>query len=208
MDSLVIIAKIERLFDQFGYLIVFFSSLIEITPFGWTIPGGLILAVGGFFAYNKTTALVIILISGWLGAWVSLIGGYFLGKYSGFWLVKKLRQEKNAQRAKKLLDKNGPIILTSSMVANLTRFWSAYVAGTENYSLPRFLIYSGAASLTWVSLMVFVGFLAGSGKGKLETILTKTGIASWLFFILTILVIIYSIKSGREELENENNQIK
>jgi membrane protein DedA with SNARE-associated domain len=208
METLSLIHKIESLFDQFGYLIVFFSSLIEITPFGWAIPGGLILAVGGFFAYKSQELFIIILISGWLGAWSSLIGGYFLGKKTGMWLIKKLRQEKNAQRAKVMLKKNGAIVLTSSMLANLTRFWSAYVAGTEDYPFSRFITYSGVASLTWVSLMVFVGFLAGSGKGRLETILAKTSIASWLFFIFTILVIIYSIKSGREELENENNQIK
>jgi len=205
MDTLAIITKIETLFDQFGYLIVFFSSLIEITPFGWTIPGGLILAVGGFFAYNKTGALVAVLISGWLGAWFSLIGAYILGKRTGMWLVKKLKQEKNAQRAKRMLDKNGPVILTSSMLANLTRFWSAYVAGVEKYPLFRFLVYSGTASLTWVSLMVFIGFLGGSERGKLENLLSKAGVLSWLFLGIATIVIFLSIKSDKKENENNSN---
>jgi len=205
MDTLAIITKIEALFDQFGYLIVFFSSLIEITPFGWTIPGGLILAIGGFFAYNKTGAVVAVLISGWLGAWLSLIGGYTLGKRTGMWLVKKLKQEKNAQRAKRMLDKNGPIILTSSMLANLTRFWSAYVAGVEKYPFSRFLIYSGAASFTWVALMVFIGFLGGSERGQIENLLTKTGNVSWIIMGIVSIIIFLSIRSDKKENENNSN---
>lgn len=205
MDTLVIIAKIERLFDQFDYLIVFFSSLIEITPFGWIIPGGLVLATAGFFTYNKAYALAKILVSGWLGAWFSLVGAYILGKRTGMWLVKKLKQEKNAQRAKRMLDKNGPIILTSSMLANLTRFWSAYVAGVEKYSFLRFLIYSGAASFTWVALMVFIGFLGGSERGQIENLLRKTGAMSWIILGIVGIIIFLSIKSDKKENENNSN---
>lgn len=205
MDILSLVSKTEILFNQFGYIIVFLSSLIEITPFGWTIPGGLILAIGGFFAYGKNNFLILILVSGWLGAWASLVLGYLLGKHTGFWLVKKLKQEKNAQRAKRILEKNGPIILTSSMLANLTRFWSAYIAGVEKYSFPQFLIYSGIASFSWVLLMVFAGFIAGSERGKIENLLSKAGLVSWFFLVLTIIIIFFNIKSEKEEFTDENN---
>jgi membrane protein DedA with SNARE-associated domain len=208
MNNVYILSETENMFEQFGYLIIFLSSLIEITPFGWTIPGGLILATGGFFAYGKTNFLIGILISGWLGAWSSLVLGYILGKKTGLFLVKKLRQEKIAQKAKRLLDKNGAIVLTSSMLANLTRFWSAYFAGVENYQIFRFLLYSGVTSLSWVSLMVFIGFLGGAQRGNIEKLLNQAGIVSWLFLIITILIIFFSIKLDKEELNNGNNQNK
>ncbi len=208
MEIAEIVQKTKSFFDSFGVLTVFLASFIEITPFGWTIPGGLIIAAAGFFSYPDIWLFVKILLSAWLGAWFSLIGGYLLGKKTSLWLVKKLHQEKNAQRAKRLLQKNGALVLTSSMLANLTRFWTAYVAGVESYSPFRFLLYSAAASLSWVSLVGFIGFLAGAGKTQVESVLSKLGILSWILILIAIAVIIISIKQEKEEFEqqNENNK--
>ncbi len=200
--------KTKFLFDNFGLLIVFVASFVEITPFGWTIPGGLVIAAASFFSYPNVYLFIKIIISSWIGAWFSLIGGYFLGRKTGLWFVKKLNQERNAQRAKTLLQKNGALILTSSMLANLTRFWTAYVAGVDNYSLFRFLLYSAAASLSWVSLVGFIGFLAGAEKSQIESALSKLGVLSWILVCIAIAIIIISIKQERKEFEqqDENNK--
>lgn len=204
------IQNIKNLFENYGLIIVFLASFIEITPFGWTIPGGLIIATAAFFSYPEVYTLIKVVLAAWLGAWLSLVGGYILGKKTGYWLVKKLKQEKNATRAKNLLRKNGAVILTSSMLANLTRFWTAYIAGTEKYSLQRFLVYSSSASLGWVTLIAFIGFLAGSEKTQVESTISRLGALSWVFIIIALAVIIISIKQEKEafEKQNENNQTK
>lgn len=210
MDTMALIQNTQFLFEKFGLIIVFFISFVEITPFGWTVPGGLVIATASFFSYPNVYLFTKIIIAGWLGAHLSLISGYILGKKTGYWLVKKLNQEKNAQRAKNLLKKNGAIILTSSMLANLTRFWTAYVAGIDNYSFHHFLIYSATASLGWVLLVAFIGFVAGSEKGHIEAIISKLGILSWLLIIIALFIIFVSIKQDKEEFEkqNENNKTK
>lgn len=210
MNTIEIVQNIKILFDKFGLIIVFLTSFIEITPFGWTVPGGLIIAVASFFSHPNVYLFTKIIIAAWLGAYLSLIGGYMLGKRTGYWLVKKLKQEKNAQRAKNLLKKNGAIVLTSSMLANLTRFWTAYVAGIDGYSFYRFLVYSAVASLGWVSLVAFIGFIAGAERGQVEAIISKLGILSWVLIVIALIVILISIKQDKEEFENqnENNQTK
>lgn len=189
-----IVKQIETFYQSFGYLIVFLGSFIEITPMGWAIPGGLILAGGGFYAYGGGLSLYGILVAGWLGAWLTFILAYVLGNKSGAFLIKKLKQERNAERAKILLKNHGPIILTTSLLASLTRFWVAYVAGVERYSFPRFLFYSGAASLAWSSLMVIVGYLAGAQRQNLETGLARLGILAWGLLLVAVLVIYLKAK--------------
>lgn len=204
MSAENIINGLEIIYLNVGYLLVFLSALIEITPFGWTIPGGIIVAGGGFYSYGGEISLFSVLIAGWFGSWLAFLGAYFLGNKTGMWLVKKLRQEKNARRSEILLKKHGGVILTTSMMANLTRFWVAYVAGYQNYHIVRFVFYSGAASLTWTSLMVSVGYLAGSSREQLETGIARLGILGWLLLLIALAVIYLKTQKEFKILEDKN----
>lgn len=203
MEAVEIIKRFEEIYTDFGYPLVFFSSFVEITPMGWTIPGGFILAGGGFYAFGGKISLWGILVSGWLGAWLTFLLAFFLGRKTGFFLVQKLHQEKNAQKAKTLLKNHGPVILTTSMLANLTRFWVAYVAGVEKYRLSRFLFYSGIASLTWSSLMVIIGYLAGAEKANLENALARIGALGWIFLLVALFLVYIKSKQAFKEYKGK-----
>jgi membrane-associated protein len=196
MGTLEIIRALEAIYISYGYSIVFLGSFIEITPMGWSIPGGALLAAGGFFAYSGKLSLLGVLIFSWFGAWLTFIITYLLGAKVGYSLVGKLKQEENAEKAKALLEKHGGVILTTSMMANLLRFWTAFVAGAENYNFFKFLFYSAAASLTWSSLMVVVGYLAGSERVQLESAMARLGVGSWILLFLVGLAIY--LKTRRE----------
>ena len=211
MEISQLINTLESYFRTYGYLTVFLGSFIEITPLGWLVPGGVILAIAGFFANTPDgLSLISIIIFGTMGAWATFLSSYFLGRKTGMWLVKKLRQERNATLAKHLLKKYGGVILTTSMMANLTRFWVAYVAGVDRYHFGKFLLYSVTASLGWVSIMTFLGFFAGYERGNIENIAGATGIIGWLFLAIAGFVIYKSISHEykhfkEDEPHNENN---
>lgn len=105
-----------------------------------------------------------------------------------------LSKKKIADKARLLLLRQGGPILTTSMLSNLTRFWVAYVAGSQHYLFLNFLFYSGIASLAWSSLFIVAGYLVGSGRAKLETILAKLGILSWVLVIFAAIVLYSTIK--------------
>ncbi len=199
MDLLKILDLLATLFEQWGYPIIFFGSLIEVTPLGWAVPGGAILLIAGYLSNgSQTLELVPIIIWGTFGAWIALLLAYILGSKSGLWLVKKLHQEKNAETAKKMLKNNGGAILTTSMMANLTRFWISYIAGVEKYDFFKFNIFAYVASITWVSLMVMLGYFAGFEKENLRNIVKGAGIIAWIFLIIAIVVIVKSIRHERK----------
>lgn len=211
MNIQEIIHQTEFFFQTYGYLTVFVGSFVEITPLGWVVPGGMILAVAGFFANSENgLSLIPIIILGTLGAWATFLSSYLLGRKTGMWLVKKLKQERNAALAKRLLQKHGGVILTTSMMANLTRFWVAYVGGVDKYSFWKFLLYSGTASLSWVCIMTFLGYFAGYERGNIEAIAGATGIVGWLFLGIAGFVLYRSIKHEyhhfkEDEPHNENS---
>ena len=92
MEYKIIIATIEQLYLNWGFILVFLSSFIEITPLGWTIPGGLVVAIGGYFSYGSVYSFFLVITAGFLGSWSTLILSYILGRETGDWLVKKLKQ--------------------------------------------------------------------------------------------------------------------
>ena|SRR3990172_44616 len=199
METLDLINNIEKIYLNWGNIIIFISSLVETSPIGFTIPGGFVVALGGFFSYGNKLNLAGVILSGTLGMLTTFLAAYFLGRKTGFQLAKKFHQQKYFELAKRLLENHGPTILTTSLLASLTRFWIAYVAGSQSYNIFKFIFYASVSSLTWNSLLVTVGYLAGSEREELESGVAKLGILSWGILLLT-LGIIY-IKTRKEFLE-------
>ena len=202
MDFSHFLGMIEVIFFSHGYLLVFISNFIETTPLGWLIPGGILVALGGFFAYNGTLTFGGVLASSSAGMLLTFLLAYLLGKKTGMKLAKRFNQEKNAERAKTLLDNHGAVILTTSLLANFTRFWISYVAGVKKYNLRLFLFYATIASLTWNALLVTVGYLAGAEREKLETSVARLGIVAWIFLFVAIGVIYWKVDSDFKKEKN------
>ncbi|OGM20301.1 hypothetical protein A2955_03775 [Candidatus Woesebacteria bacterium RIFCSPLOWO2_01_FULL_37_19] len=201
MDIVYVVNEVEIIYRSWGYLLIYLSSFVEISPFGFLIPGGLLVALGGFFAYGSKTTFLGVIFFGWFGMMTTFYLGYFLGKKTGYSIAKRLHQEKFAGRAKILIEKHGAIILITSLMANLTRFWIAYVAGAQNYSLPKFTLYAAIASFFWNFLLVTVGYLAGSERQELETGLARLGILAWGLLILAIWIIYSKSKKEFSEIK-------
>jgi membrane protein DedA with SNARE-associated domain len=203
IEVIDLINSAEKLYSLYGYPLSFLASFIEISPAGFLIPGGLILAIGGFFSYSTDLSLLGVLILSWLGSWSTFLLAYYLGSTTGYYLVSLFKQEKNLERAKMLFKKRGGAILTTSLIANLTRFWVAYVAGVQKYNFPRFLFYSALASLTWSSIMTVLGYIAGSERANLESTLAKLGLLGWLLVIIATFVIYRTNKIVVEEIRKD-----
>lgn len=213
MDILQTLDLVSFFFEKWGSPVIFLSSLIEITPLGWAVPGGVILLLGGYLSNgNESIPLISIIIWGSLGTWSAFLIAYGLGHKTGMWLVNKLKQQKNAEFAKKVLKNNGAAILTTSMMANLTRFWISYIAGVEKYNFLKFNLYAIIASISWVSLMVVLGYIAGFEKENLKAIAGSVGILAWILLGVAIFVIYRSIrheyKHFKEDLPHEIDSVK
>jgi membrane protein DedA with SNARE-associated domain len=204
MEVTEFVNKIEEAYSLWGYLLVFISSFIETSPLGFTIPGSLMVAVGGFFAYAGKVSFFGILLAGTAGMLTVFVFAYWLGKTLGEKLVKIFKQEKNAEKARVLLNKHGMAILTTSLLATFTRFWVAFIAGAQSYNFTRFLFYSTAVSFVWNLLLVMVGYFAGSGRVQMESGLARLGVFTWLLLIAAISVIYWANKKESRQAVGKN----
>lgn len=194
MDLINIVDKLGLIYHNWGFGLIFISTLIETTPLGWAVPGGTVVAMGGFFARTSDISLVTVIISGTLGMFATFLIAYSLGRKTGVAIAAKIGQEKNFEKAKRLLRDHGPSILSTSLLANLTRFWIAYVAGAEKINIIKFSFYGVASSLTWSSFLATLGYLAGTERSSLEKALGKIGILSWSLLIVAVVVMFIRVK--------------
>jgi membrane-associated protein len=203
---------IELVFADYGYTFIFLGTLIETTPFGWMIPGALLASLGGFYAFEGPLRLSLVIICAFSGMFVTLLGAYFIGDKTGLRLAKFLNQEKNAHTAKVLLEKHGAVILTTALLANVTRFWIAYIAGSQKYNFYKFMLYASIASLAWVSLLVTIGYIAGTGRHSIERGLAQAGIFSWIFVFVAGGLIYWKIKDeikdAQKDFEHKQKEAK
>ncbi len=191
--------QIELLFAIYGYPFIFLGTLIETTPFGWLVPGALLASLGGFYAFEGPLRLSLVIICAFSGMFVTLIGAYLIGDKTGLRLAKYLKQERNAHTAKVLLEKHGAVILTTALLANVTRFWIAYIAGAQKYNIYKFMLYAAVASLTWVSILVTIGYIAGTGRHTIERGLAQAGIFSWIFVFVVGGLLYWKLKDELKE---------
>lgn len=198
------LSLLEVLYHDYGYILVFISNFIETSPLGWLIPGGILVALGGFFAYNGSLSLGWVLLSSSLGMIATFLTAYYLGHKTGMKIAKRFNQEKNAARAEKLLENHGGVILTTSLLANLTRFWISYVAGIKKYNLKLFIFYASIASLTWNALLITVGYLAGAEREKLESSVAQLGILAWVLLFIALGVIYWKVDTEFKKEKNES----
>jgi membrane protein DedA with SNARE-associated domain len=207
MDFILLIDRLEAVYKDFGYFLIFSVNIIESSPLGWLVPGGFIQAGGGFFAYDKTLSLFLVIISGFLGTWITPCTAYILGQKTGIKIAKKLRQEKRVERAKRIINKHGKIILTTTLLSNTTKFWISYAAGMQNYNIKKFLFYSGITSLMWASLWTTAGYLAGGERVSIEKMVARLQFVAWAILFLAIISIYISIKKDYQEFEDGEKDI-
>ncbi|HLE49187.1 MAG TPA: VTT domain-containing protein [Patescibacteria group bacterium] len=195
MDVSNILRTTEFLFLKWGYFLVFLASFFETSPFGFLIPGSLIVALAGYYSYSSNLSLAGVIIFGTFGMMTTFLIGYFLGYKSGYSVVKLFNQEKNSDRAKKILTKHGAAVITTALIANTTRFWMAYVSGIEKYNFFKFFFYATVSSLSWNSLIVAIGYLAGTERFTIEKGLTGVGLFSYALLIILSLIVFRIFKS-------------
>ncbi len=200
MDFLKLVHDLEVIYGEFGYILIFIASVIESSPLGWITPGGFILAGGGFFAYSKTLSLFLVIVSGLLGTWVTPFVGYWIGRKTGMTMAKKFKLEKKVDKARRIIDRHGRLILTTSLLSNATRFWISYAAGMQRYDLKKFIFYSGITSLSWVSLWSMAGYLAGGERISIERTVARLQFMAWIILLLALISIYVSAKKEHKEL--------
>lgn len=179
------IEALGRLYDQYGYLIVFLGALGENTAFlGLVLPGGTLALLGAFYARQGTLNLGWVIAFAWIGTVLGYSTDYLLGRFvlaraAPAWAAsrigRRMRLAGRLRLARVFLARHGgKAILLSHAVGHLRSF-VALTAGMTRMRYPRFLAFELVAALLWTTAFCLLGYAVGAEWSRLQALIERAG---------------------------------
>jgi membrane-associated protein len=142
--------------------IVFMETGFVVTPF---LPGdSLLFATGALAAIgslNIITCFVLLLLAVFLGDNTNYWIGHLIGPKAFSGKIKFLNQESLAKTHAYFEKYGGKTVIMARFIP-IVRTFSPFVAGVGAMTYPRFLLFSIAGSIMWVTLFLFGGYFFGN----------------------------------------------
>jgi membrane-associated protein len=180
------------------FAIVFAETGFVVTPF---LPGDTLLFVAGALAAAGN------MDAGTLGATLvaaALCGdnvNYWLGRFLGPRLFhyegSRLLKRENLDRTHAFLDKYGLKAIILARFVPVVRTFMPFVCGLGRLEYPRFLAYSLAGALLWVSLLLTAGYFFGN----LQMVKDNLTVVVLLIVFLSVLPMLIEYLRHRRDAE-------
>jgi membrane protein DedA with SNARE-associated domain/membrane-associated phospholipid phosphatase len=191
-------------FGQYGYLIIFLSSIFEGLPLvGTMVPGATIAVFAGFLGRTDVlnTYWVIILLA--LGAFIGDLINYLIGRAYGYPLLKKhgkyiLLTEARLENVRERVRQHTGKTLIIGRFTSVTRSVAPFAAGASHINFIPFVFYTLISTLLWAISHAMVGFIFGKW---LERISRYLGLIFFLAVLLGVgLVYLYQYINRRHHV--------
>ena len=145
------------------FLIIFCETGLVVTPF---LPGdsllfvaGTLAAAGGMYIHGVFTVLALASFSG-------DNTNYWIGRFAG---PRVFTREKSwafnpahLERTRRFYEKHGGKTVTIARFVPIVRTFAPFVAGIGRMAYRRFLFYSFAGSVLWISSLTYAGYYFGN----------------------------------------------
>lgn len=136
------------------------SLALLMGALGLPLPGTMFLLAAGAFARQEVLNWPLAAPLALLGVVLGDSGGYFLGRYGGPLVLKRMEGAASWQRAQDTFDHRGglAILLTRFLLTPLA-VPTNLIAGSSQYAFWRFLAFDMMGELVWVTLYGGLGYL-------------------------------------------------
>ncbi len=161
-----LIALIEKLFEQFGYLVLLLGLPLDFIALPIP-PGNSTLTYTGYLAYkgilHKFSALIMAFLGSILGITITYYIGYklglpLIGRYGKFLSLKPSSIEKT----RKYYDKYGDKLLIVGFFIPGIRQFIGYFTGIIRIPYKHLALYAYAGIGLWVTSFFSIGFFFGN----------------------------------------------
>ncbi len=195
--------------SQWGYLIVFLTTVIEALPFfGLIIPGQVIVIIAGFLSRIGVFDFWVIFSVVALGAIIGDFIGYFLGRKYGYSFIRKYGKrfyfkKEYFEKTKKLMNEHAGKSLVFGRFNSFTRAFAPFVAGSTHVPLPQFIFYNIIGGIAWAGFFVTLGYILGKSY---EVATAHIGIYIFIATIVSIaLIFLYEYLNRKTKIFTSTN---
>jgi membrane protein DedA with SNARE-associated domain len=160
-----------HLISIFGYIVIALFILLECA--GFPLPGETALLVAAAFAGAGKLSISIVIIVAAASAIVGDAGGYWIGRYFGRSIIKKIGKyigltEEKIKILEGFFKKYGPITVFFGRFVSILRVYAALFAGISKMRYVTFTIFNALGGIIWATLFGTLGYLFGQSLDKIE----------------------------------------
>ncbi|HYM16449.1 MAG TPA: DedA family protein [Dehalococcoidia bacterium] len=157
-----VLRRVERLFTNYGYYVVFLGVLLENTLFlGLLVPGAIILILAGLAAENGSINLALVLA---LGIAATLIGdtiSYAIGRLGWAKALERGSLAGAVERVRAAAESRGHWFILAYHFAGYSRLVGPAAAGLFRIPYRRWAPFDYAGATLWVLTFTMIGVAMG-----------------------------------------------
>ena len=182
-----------------GYLVIIFGAALD--NFGLPASGDIVLFAGGLFANGGDLALPLVMLSGFVGAFISDNSVYWIGRVGGRPLIYRILKihflnflinEESLDRAGRYFEAHGGKTVFIGRFGPGLRSMTPLFAGVTRMRYYRFLPYNLAAGVVWAVAYSLVGYVFGQYWDELLAVAKSLGYG--VIAIVAILFLAYFLR--------------
>lgn len=188
----------EPTLRHYGYYAVAVSLFVENV--GIPLPGQLVLIAGAVYAGFGGLNIVAVGLVGLLASIAGSAAGYFVGVYGGRPLLDRygkyvLLTEERLDKAETFFNHRGGLVLLFGRFVEGVRQAMAILAGISDMTFKRFIAFTSAGALIWVTFWTALSDAAGS---HITTIITYAGyFAAAAGVVVVALIVRWVVRARR-----------
>jgi membrane protein DedA with SNARE-associated domain len=199
-----LIELVRPYFAQWGYLIVFGTTLLENSAFlALLVPGDAVLLLAGFYAQRAALSLPAVMGLAFAGAVTGDTIAYAIGRFGGRRIVDRwgdtLRLTTGrVERFERFFAEYGMLAVALGRVTPVVRAFNTFAAGMSRMRFGRFFVAVVLVVAVWSTVVPTVGFLF---SGSLNLVRSYLGWAGAIVFIVVAGGLVYFDRRMVQRLE-------
>jgi membrane protein DedA with SNARE-associated domain len=115
--------------------------------------------------------------------------GYVIGYFSSKWVKKKLGHDHNYIAAEKFIEEHGGKSVFLARFISGIKELVPFIAGVMSMKMKKFMFWNFLGAIGWSVLWLLAGFFLGENIKDIDAITRATGIAVFIFFVITVVLI-------------------
>jgi membrane-associated protein len=173
-----------------GYLVIVFGAALD--NFGLPASGDIVLFAGGLFANGGQLALPLVMLSGFVGAFISDNSVYWIGRILKIRFLQFLINERSLDRAERYFETHGGKTVFVGRFGPGLRSMTPLFAGVSRMKYHRFLPYNLSAAVVWAVAYSLVGYVFGQYWDELLAVARSLGYG--VIAIVALLLLAYALR--------------
>jgi len=199
---------LEHLLHNYGYVAIF--AVVALENVGLLVPGETILITSSILA-GTTHELNIagIIVTAASAAFVGSVAGYAAGRYGEHHVLQRVSRflhldERDLRLGRYLFRRFGGRVVFVARFVVFLRALAGLLAGLNDMSPKRFLLFSGLGAITWAATFGLAAYALGE---RIRMLSAGAGVVIGTLVVAAAMAGIWFLRNHREHLQREADRV-